>query len=216
MGKWKQIVQFEKENMPEYQYRFLYKRVLPGFFFVLGGAIFVLALGMILDYCTDFKYLPFIPLFIWAITTFVLLALYVIYGKKYTNRLISEKALEFDENYNVVETQEAVGFLEQQGMIVDDCVIVNGEQIRLDDCFIVFRCRTLSGVYHFVFSIYSKQDGKQLIVLFADKYLCSYFNQAKSSIKNRRLFELFLSDKRKFMKLLLRYNDEVKMEKHIE
>ena len=37
MKEMKKIIQFEKENMPEYQYRFLYKRVLPGFFFVLGG-----------------------------------------------------------------------------------------------------------------------------------------------------------------------------------
>ena len=215
MGKWKQIVQFEKENMPEYQYRFLYKRVLPGFFFVLGGAIFVLTIGMILDYCTDFKILPFIPLCIWGITTFVLLVLYVIYGKKYTNRLISEKALEFDSKYSVVEIQEAVNFLEQQGTIVGDCIIVSGERIRLENCLVVFHCKTVSGVYHFAFGFYSKHNAKQLEVLTADKYLCSYFKQFENSVINRILFELFLYDKRKFMKLFLKYNDEVKMEKHI-
>ena len=201
--------------MPEYQYRFLYKRVLPGFFFVLGGAIFVLLIGIILDYCTDFKILPFIPLLIWGITTLVLLVLYVIYGKKYTNRLISEKALEFDSKYHVVETQEAVDFLEQQGMIVDACIIANGQHIRLEDCFVVFHCKTVSGVYYFAFGFYSKHNNEQLEVLTADKYLCSYFKQYNCSIINRKLFELFLSDKRKFMQLLLQYNDEAKMEKHI-
>lgn len=33
----KETLAFEKANMPEYQYRFLCKRVMPGFFFVLGG-----------------------------------------------------------------------------------------------------------------------------------------------------------------------------------
>lgn len=216
MGKWKQVVQYEKENMPEYQYRFLYKRVLPGFFYILGGAIFVLAWGLFFDLCTDFQILPFIPLVIWVITTFVLLVLYVIYGKKHTNRLIYDKAEEFEEKYKVVERQEAVSFLEQQRLIVNDRVVVDGKQILLDDCLIAFHCMTLSGVYYFAFGVYSKQDGKSLIVLPADKYLCSYFNQTTRSIINWRLFALFLSDKREFVKLLLRYNDEVKMEKHIK
>ncbi len=215
MGKWKKIVQIEKENMPEYQYNFLYKRVMPSFFYILGGAVFVLVFGIVLDLCTDLKFLPFVPLIIWMITTFILLVLYVVYGKKYTKRLINDKAEEFEEKYNVVERQEAVSFLEQQGLIVNDSIVVNGKQICLDDCLIVFHCKTLSGVYYFAFGVYSKYDGEQLDVLPADKYLCSYFNQATSSIINWRLFELFLFDKRKFIKLLLRYNDEVKMEKHI-
>ena len=215
MKKMKKIVQMEKENMPEYQYKFLYKRVLPGFFFVLGGAIFALVWGIIFDCCTDFKILSFIPLIIWATTTFILLVLYVIYGKKYTKRLIYEKALEFDDEYAVVETQEAVEFLEQHELIVDDCVVVDGNKISLDDCFVAFHCKTIGGVYYFAFGFYSKYTGDQLVVLIADKYLCSYFMQSKSSIINRRLLKLFLSDKTKFMKLLLKYNDEEKMEKHI-
>lgn len=215
MKEMKKIIQFEKENMPEYQYRFLYKRVLPGFFFILGGAIFVLAWGIIWDYCTDFKIIPFIPLVIWAITTFVILVLYVIYGKKYTHRLICEKALEFEEKYNVVDIQEAVCFLEQQGSIVENCIVADGNKISLDDCLTIFHCKTISGVYCFAFGFYSKHNGEQLEVLTADKYLCSYFKASKSPVVNRGLFELFLSDKTKFMKLLLQYNDEVKMEKHI-
>lgn len=38
MGKFKEIVKFEKENMPSYQYDFLYKRLLPGMIYVVGGA----------------------------------------------------------------------------------------------------------------------------------------------------------------------------------
>ncbi len=216
MEKWKQIVQFEKANMPEYQYNFLYKRVLPGFFYILGGAIFVLVIGMILDYCTNLKIIPFIPLIIWVITTFILLILYIVYGKKYTNRLINDKADEFDEKYNLVELQEAVSFLEQQSLIVNNSIIINENQICLDDCLIIFHCKTLSGAYSFAFGVYSKDNGKKLTVLPADKYLCSYFNQAGDLIVNRRLFSLFVSDKRKFMKLLFQYNDEIKMEKNIK
>ena len=216
LGKLKQIVQFEKENMPDYQYRFLYKRVMPGFFFVIGGAIFVAVLGVVLSFCTDSEILPFIPEIIWALTTFVLLVLYVIYSKKYTNRLICDKASEFEETYNLVETQEAVDFLKQQGVIVEDSFVVDENQISLNDCFIVFHCKTISGAYYFAFGFYRKHDGYPLGVLTADKYLCSYFKQYESSVINRKLFKLFLCDKIKFMKLLLQYNDEAKMERNIE
>ena len=42
MGKLKDILQEEKKNMPEYQYNFLYKKVMPGLIFVLGGAVQIL------------------------------------------------------------------------------------------------------------------------------------------------------------------------------
>lgn len=91
MGKFKKVVQFEKEHMPEYQYRFLYKRVLPSFFYILGGAVFALVWGMVFDFCTNLKVIPYIPLIIWMITTFVLLVLFIIYGKKNTNRSVKKQ-----------------------------------------------------------------------------------------------------------------------------
>ena len=45
MEKIKDIIAMEKQNMPDYQFKFLYHRVMPGFIFVLGGAIISLGLG---------------------------------------------------------------------------------------------------------------------------------------------------------------------------
>ena len=82
--------------------------------------------------------------------------------------------------------------------------------------FYIFHCKTISGVYYFGLGFYSKHNGDNLAYLELDNAVCSYFNQGENAVVNDRLFSLFLFDKRKFMQLLLRYNDEVKMEKHIE
>ena len=55
MGKIKEIIEIEKQNMPDYQFNFLYHRVMPGFIFVLGGAIVVLGLGIGLYFITNFQ-----------------------------------------------------------------------------------------------------------------------------------------------------------------
>ncbi len=215
MGKLQQTLQLEKENMPDYQYRFLYKRVMPGFFYILGGAIFVLVLGIVLDFCTDLKILPYIPLIIWMITTFILLVLFIIYGKKNTNRLICEKTAEFEKQYHLIARENAIKILEKNRIIINNCLILEADCIPLDDCLIVFHCKTISGVYNFGLGFYSKHNGHILSYLALDNAVCSYFNQGENVVVNDRLFSLFLLDKRKFMQLLLRYNDEVKMEKHI-
>ena len=61
MGKIKDIIEMEKQNMPDYQFKFLYHRVMPGFIFVLGGGIITLALGIGLYFITYSKFIPFIP-----------------------------------------------------------------------------------------------------------------------------------------------------------
>ena len=215
MGKFKKVVQFEKEHMPEYQYRFLYKRVLPSFFYILGGAVFVLVWGMVFDFCTNLKVVPYIPLIIWMITTFVLLVLFIIYGKKNTNRLICEKTAEFEKQYHLIARETAIELLEKNRIIINNCLILEADCIPLDDCLIIFHCKTISGVYYFGLGFYSKHNGDNLAYLELDNAVCSYFNQGENAVVNDRLFSLFLFDKRKFMQLLLRYNDEVKMEKHI-
>ena len=45
--------------------------------------------------------------------------------------------------------------------------------------------------------------------------LCTFFEKDRSHFLNRALFDLFLQDKNKFLKLLYKYNDPEKMLKKI-
>ena len=93
----------EKQNMPDYQFKFLYHRVMPGFIFVLGGVIIALSLGIGLYFITYSEFIPFIPLTLWGIATIILLMLFVIYGKKYSLMLIEDKSKEFEKVYKLVD-----------------------------------------------------------------------------------------------------------------
>ena len=215
MGKLKETLAFEKENMPEYQYRFLYKRVMPGFFFVLGGAIVVLILGMILDLVAELTVLSFIPLALWGATTLVLLVLFVIYGKKTTARLIGDKAKAFEKEYALLDYGEAAETLAEKGMISEDRLIWEDGVLSLEDCSVYFNCRTVGGAYILALLFY-RSDGELICAYPLDGALCTYFNRHKARIVNGKLFSLFLEEKAEFMRLLLRYNDPEKMEKHIK
>lgn len=55
MKKIKETVKFEKENMPQYQYDFLYKRILPGMIYIVGGALVSIILAIIMFLTTEFR-----------------------------------------------------------------------------------------------------------------------------------------------------------------
>jgi len=103
MGKFKDIVKFEKENMPSYQYDFLYKRLLPGMIYVVGGALVVIILSIVLFFTTESDIIPIIPIIVWGIIVIPLLVLFVIHSKKMSLRLLQDKSNEFEKKYKTID-----------------------------------------------------------------------------------------------------------------
>lgn len=216
MGKFKEIISEEKKNMPDYQYKFLYHRVMPGFIFVLGGAVVVLVLGMILYFITRSEIIPFIPLIIWGLTTIVLYVLFIIYNKKYSKRLLIDKTKEFEKEFKLIEYNKAIEKLEKKKIIINDKLLIGKELYNLNDCNIFFFCKTLSGIYYFRIEVYRKIDNQLLSMLELDNCLCTYFSNKVHLIQNYELFELFLNNKKFFLEYLYKYNDVKKMNKKIK
>ncbi len=228
MGKLKQIIEFEKENMPKYQFNFLYKRVFPGFIFILGGAILCIVLYSVIHSATGNEVIPFIILGVWLVATFVLLTLFVIYGKKISSRLLEDKTAEFEKKYELIDCSQALENLAQKNIIVDNKLVINndetafedylssGQQIPLDNCNLFFQCQTYGGAYFFLLGFLNKQDNELISGRELDGDLCSFFAKKTSMFLNKKLFELFLNDKRAFLKLLYKYNNPEKMIKHIK
>lgn len=215
MGKFKKIVQFEKEHLPEYQYNFLYHGVLPGFFFVLGGAV-IAAIFVIIGGVTENILLGVIPFSIWIGGIFILLTLFVIYNKKISARLLADKTKELENLYTITDFEFAKQELADENLIVDGKLISEElDPIPLEDCYIIFFCKVWSGVFYFKLDFYNKISHEGLMGVSIDKNLLTYFVNRLELIENRQLFELFIEDKKKFLKLLYRYNDFRKMGENI-
>lgn len=212
--KIKDVVQLEKENMPEYQFKFLYHRVLPGFVFVLGGAVVVFILSLVLGLLTDSAILTCIPFVIWSVVTIVLLILFVVYSKKYSKMLLADKQKEFENEYKIIDYDKASKFLEKNKIIIEDKIYIGSYPININETNISFYCKTLSGIYLFKL-IVSDKFGRVLSMIDLDKNLCTYFYNKPDLIDNYQLFELFINDKKEFLNYLYRYNDHEKMLKKL-
>lgn len=196
--------------MPDYQYKFLYHRLFPGFLFVVGGSIIV-AIFVIISAIIENFLLGAIPLIIWLAGTLVLLILFVVYSKRVTARLIADKSKELEKIYAITDFETATQELAKKNLIIGGNLISEEfGPISLDDCYIIFYCKTWSGAFYFQFDFYN-QAHEGLIGIEIDKNILTYFANRNERIENRQLFELFIENKEKFLKLLYKYNDFRKM-----
>lgn len=217
MPKIREIINLEKKNMPAYQFHFLYHRVMPGFFYVIGGAIVVAILGVILSITTESEIIPLIPVIAWGISIFPLLILFVIGSRKVSIRLLIDKTNEFENKYKIVDYEVAKQQLIHESIIKDDRLIFEGKDIALKDCIIVFNCKTLSGIYSFTFVFIdkTKPNDEAVLIYNMEKNINSFFKENINLILNKEVYRLFLEDKKSFLKLLFKYNDPFKMEKFL-
>lgn len=217
MGKFKEIVKFEKENMPSYQYDFLYKRLLPGMIYVVGGALVVIFLAIILFFTTESEIIPIIPIIVWGISVIPLLVLFVIHSKKMSLRLLQDKSNEFDKKYKTIDYKKATEKLEDKMLIKDNTLYYDDMSIYLEDCLVYFYAKTLSGAYSFSLLFYKKEEpiSDALLVLDLDNSLITYFANNTYLIYNQSAFLLFANDKKEFLRLLLKYNNQKKIDDYL-
>ncbi len=215
MGKLKNILQEEKRNMPEYQYNFLYKKVMPGFIFVLGGALFTVILTVIFALTTNQCLIPIVVSILWGLTTIVLLVLLVINSRKLSKRLINDKTQEFEKKYKLVDYDKAVQHLSNRKIIKNSQILINDQYFPIDDCVMEFKCKTLSGAFYFNIIIAHKDNLSIFTAINLDKNSCTYFYNLREKMVNKDLFVLFVENKKRFLELLFRYNNEDKMSRHL-
>lgn len=217
MGKFKEIVKFEKENMPSYQYDFLYKRLLPGMIYVVGGALVVIILSIVLFFSTESNIIPIIPIIVWVISVIPLLVLFVIHSKKMSLRLLQDKSNEFEKKYKAIDYKKAIAKLEDKLLIKDNTLYYDEESIKLEDCIVYFYAKTLSGAYSFSLLFYKKEEpiNDAILILDLDNSLITYFANNTYLIYNQSAFLLFANDKKEFLRLLLKYNDHKKIDDYL-
>lgn len=214
MGKFKDIINLEKQNMPDYQFKFLYKQVLPGMVYFIGGAILSLVLGFLIGWITSSEFWGVIPVIVWAIGCVVLLILFVVKSKELSKRLIDDKTRELNEKFNSVDYQKSVDKLISKGFL--SCDLSTIARFPIEELTIIFDGYTLLGRINLRFIFNLKDTGKTVYMVKMDEDNYSFFSGNIDLIENRLLFETFIKDKRKFLQLLYRYNNRIKMEKALK
>ena len=217
MSKLKDIVKFEKENMPSYQYNFLYKRLLPGMIYVVGGALVVIILAIILFFTTESEIIPIIPVIVWGISVIPLLVLFAIHSKKMSLRLLQDKSNEFEKKYNIIDYKKATEKLEDKMIIRGNTLYYDDMSISLEDCLVYFYAKTLSSAYSFSLLFYNKEEpiNDVILILDLDNSLMTYFVNNIYLVYNQDSFLLFANDKKKYLRLLFKYNDQKKIDDYL-
>jgi len=185
--------------------------------YVVGGALVVIILAIILFFTTESEIIPIIPIIVWGISVIPLLVLFVIHSKKMSLRLLQDKSNEFDKKYKTIDYKKATEKLEDKMLIKDNTFYYDDMSINLEDCLVYFYAKTLSGAYSFSLLFYKKEEpiSDALLVLDLDNSLITYFANNTYLIYNQSAFLLFANDKKEFLRLLLKYNNQKKIDDYL-
>lgn len=211
----KEMLQFEKENMPGFQWA--YEKFLFVWLIVwLGGAIVTLLVSLPLGFFFGESIITFIPLIVWGSVLAVTLILFVYKTIKLRKKLLfyhrDKLAQElFDIDSDEAGTEERI--LTEEGVIVEaedplDHMIIPFEEVEIE-----FNPHFWGGKLFLELII--KHDGEWLYI---DTLNNAYYNFLKKNtprMQNKALFRLLCDDREKFVKLLLRYNNAAKIEKRL-
>ena len=215
----KEALKFEKENMPDFQWKFE-KFVLAFVAVFLGGAILAIGASLLIDLVSGEKgALWCIPIVVWGCVALGMLIPLVIMSKKVKRQLVryhSDKLLQefYDTDYS-----EARQKMFDSEKITEEGFVISSEDetnvtIPFDKVSIIFNPRFWGGKLFLEIVLIDKSGG-----VFIDYLDNSYYNfliRHIHLIRNEPIFELFDKDKERFVKMLLRYNNAQKIERKLQ
>jgi hypothetical protein len=114
MRKIKEIVKFEKENMPDYQYKFNYYFLFPFILVFLGGPIIALSISIPLGIANSEYHL--LPIIIWAIILFTMLLILIPYGRSIQKRVVEDQVEKINKILTTVDYDLALKTLNDRGV----------------------------------------------------------------------------------------------------
>ena len=206
MGRFREIIEQERTVMPDYQYRFLYKRVMPWLIVWLVGMFVALGASIAIGFLTDGSGYTFIPVGVWGVWTIILSVLYAVGSRKIAARLIFDRTQEFKDKFPSVDFAVAAAHLEKERIIVDGAVRTEGRYLPLSECKLYFFAQVAAGYVSVSVQGYSESN-RAIFGIPLDEYSCAYFAGSNYDFVNRELFDLFVRDKETFLRLLFRYAD---------
>lgn len=206
-----EILKFEKENMPKAQWN-LEKFLIYFIAVLLGGAILALIAGLIIGFTTDGEGVYFlIPVFVWVGITAIMCGVLIVKSKKAKAEMREFYCDKISAEFVAADCEEAKQKLIDGGIINDKGFIIPETAEWAADGLIPY------GDAKFEFVAYVLSGALFLnvgpIALDADAY--NFFRNNREMIVNKKVFDLFCDDKKKFVDLLVRYNSAAKIEQKL-
>lgn len=207
----REILKFEKENIPEAQWK-LEKFLIVFLAVLLGGAFIAFAIGLIVGFTTDGEGVYFlVPEFIWLGAVAVMCVLLFVKAPKVKAEIRAYYYEKLSTEFVVADYEEAKQKLTDNGVINDEGFIASeiaewtaGEMIAFDSAEFTFIAYLWAG------KLFLKVGPFELS---ADTY--NFFRNNRDMIVNKKAFDLFCDDMKKFVELLVRYNDMAKIERKL-
>lgn len=211
--KIRDILRFEKENMPDFQWKF--EKFL--FFYIvvlIGGGLLALISGLIIGFAVNEEGIYcFIPEFVWFAVLAAATVLLVVKSKKVKIGLCSYYYDKLSSEFYTLDFSEAKSNLANDNIINDVGFIVDGD-LSIEDGVIPFvQAKFVFNPYIWAGKIFLSIDGLPIDEL--DNNLYNFFRNNRDMIVNRKIFDLFCDDLITFVDMLVRYNSIAKIEKKL-
>ncbi len=138
---------------------------------------------------------------------FLGLAIFLIADNKLHKRLIDERAAELEKEFIDMPFEEAERILKESGVITDYSFIVNDDgvlgknTVPFESAKIEFLFYSVSTHIYLSASLYNA-DGKIVESFELNRALCNFLRGKKIKILNAEHFELFVKDKKAFVKFV--------------
>lgn len=215
----KGILQFEKENMPDFQWK-LEKFMFAWLAVWLGGAILTLcaclAIGLLSG---EDGGLWYIPLIVWGCAVAGMTVPLVILTKKVKANLWRYHVENLNKEFYDVDYSEARQKMLDGGKITEDGFIAEyddgtSEVFPFDEVRVVFNPQFWGGKLFLHIVLIDKNDR----IFVTDGMDNAYYNfllRHSGLILDKNLFELFDRDRERFVKALLKKNDALKIEREL-
>lgn len=207
--KLKEILKNERENLPDYCLKYNRTVVIPFAVLFIAGPLIVLAVSIPLGIKYEEHILTFVPLIAWTAVLAVFTALYAVIGKRVKKRLIEDRAAELEETFKDIPLDEAAEILKKDRVINDNGFICADKE-GFGETAVPF------GEACFAFGFYveytkiilniavGRNGSEEVSAVFAlDGTLYNFLIKKGFDLSGNYVFDLLISDKKKFAEMLL-------------
>jgi len=212
MGKFKDIVKFEKENMPEYQYKFNYYFLFPFVFVFIIGPIIAASISIPLGIANAQYYL--LPVIIWAIILFGMLLILIPYGKSVQKRVIEDQVEKINKTLITIDYDVAIKALNdkevcnQEGFFTVDNDLIPFEQLRY-----MFIAQYWGGKTFLSLVIHSDRYPNDSF-LDIDSNVFTLIKSKKLNIENQEVIKFMETNPKTFMSKLVKRGSTMRFKKN--
>lgn len=215
----KETLKYEKENMPDFQWKFE-KFIFAFLAVLLGGALLTLVASLMLGFLLDEdRVFYLIPLFAWAGAAMTMTVLLVVKAMRVKAKLRVYHAEKIEKEFFEIDYAEAKRKLIEAKRITDNEFIINAESPFEGECeTLPFERAEVIFIPYFrsgkiLWNLAIKNEVDWVLVDVMDNAYYNFLRNNPKLVKNEKVFQLFCNDKAEFIRMLVRYNDPVRIEK---